>query len=118
MSSSVVHLNLLLKIPPEEVLFDFLTQCGLPLQFGVIDTDDYSFETLRIATAIERAQFPVRDCILASMRHIALLADEAGLEALRTVNEARPRPSECAAPAGCPAAMRDVDVPAPPRSLR
>ena len=89
MSSPVVHLNLLLKIPPEEVLFDFLAQCGLPLQFGVIDTDDYSFETLRIATAIERAPFPVRDCILASMRHIALLADEAGLEALRTVNEAR-----------------------------
>ncbi len=90
MSSSVVHLNLLLKIPPEEVLFDFLAQCGLPLQFGVVDTDDYSYETLRIATAIERAPFPVRDCILASMRHIALLADEADLEALRAVNKARP----------------------------
>ena len=88
MSSSVVHLDLLLKIPPEEVLFDFLAQCGLPLRLGIVDTDGYAYETLRIAAAIERAPSPVRDCILASMRHVALLTDEAGLEALRAVNAA------------------------------
>jgi len=86
-SSSVVHLDLLLKIPPEEVLFDFLAQCGLPLHFSIVDTDGYAYETLRIAAAIERAPSPVRDCILASMQHIALLTDEAGLAALRAVNE-------------------------------
>jgi hypothetical protein len=87
-SSYEVLLNLLLKIPPDEVLFDFLAQCGLPLRFRVVDMESRAYEALLLAAAIERAPSPVRDCILASMRHVALLADEAGLDALRAVNEA------------------------------
>lgn len=88
MSSYEMLLDLLLKIPQDEVLFDFLAQCGLSLRFGVVDTEGRAYEALLIAAAIERAPSPVRDCILASMRHVALLADEAGLKALRIVNEA------------------------------
>lgn len=92
MSSSVVHLDLLLKIPPDDVLFDFLAQCGLPLRHDVEDPAGYAYETLRIAAAIERAPSPVRDCVLASMRHVALLADDTGLAALRAANEAHASP--------------------------
>lgn len=88
MSSSVVHLDLLLKIPPDEVLFDFLAQCGLSLHFDIVDTSDHAYVTQRIASAIERAPSTVRDCVLASMRQIALLADDTGLQALRAANEA------------------------------
>ena len=88
MSSSVVPFDLLLKMPPDDVLYDFLAQCGLSLRRSVVDPEDVSLETLRIAASIERAPTPVRDCIVASLRHIAFLADEAGLEALRAVNEA------------------------------
>jgi hypothetical protein len=89
-SSSVVHLDLLLKIPPDDVLFDFLTECGLPLHFREADDDGSINTKLRIVAAIERAPVQVRDCILASLRQIALLADEAGLEALRAASAARP----------------------------
>ena len=35
MSSSMSYLELLLKIPPDEVLLDFLAQCGLTLSFEI-----------------------------------------------------------------------------------
>lgn len=82
MSSPVMYLNLLLKLPPDEVLFDFLAQCGLTLHTVDAD-DDKTCETLRIAIEIERAPLSVRDCILAGLRQVALLADAAGLDALR-----------------------------------
>lgn len=81
MSSPVMHLDLLLKLPPDEVFFDFLAQCGLALH--TLDADDDACERLRIAVEIERAPLSVRDCILAGLRQIALLADAAGLDALR-----------------------------------
>lgn len=81
-------LNLLLNIPPDEVLFDFLAQCGLSLRFDSVDTDGYVAERLRIVTKIEHAAAPVRDRIQVSMRHIALLADAVGLDALRAASEA------------------------------
>ena len=88
MSSSVVPFDLLLKIPSDDVLYDFLAQCGLSLPRCAVDPDDVSLEMLRIAASIERAPTHARECVLASLRHITLLADEAGLQALRAVNEA------------------------------
>ena len=90
MSSPVMYLNLLLKILPDEVMFDFLAQCGLTLHAIGTDDDDDARETLRIVIAIERAPLSVRDGILAGLHQIALLADEAGLEALRAVSAAHP----------------------------
>lgn len=88
MSSSMFYLELLLKIPPDEVLLDFLAQCGLTLSFGIEGPEGDLYKRLRIATAIERAPAPVRGCILLGMRHVALLADDVGLAALRAANEA------------------------------
>ncbi len=88
MSSSMFYLELLLKIPPDEVLLDFLAQCGLTLSFEIERPEGDAYKRLRIATAIERAPESVRGCILAGMRHVALLADAAGLDALRAANEA------------------------------
>ena len=90
MSSHVMYLNLLLKIPPDEVFFDFLAQCGLTLHTVDAEADDDTCETLRIVIAIERAPLSVRDGILAGLHHIALLADEAGLDALRAAAAAAP----------------------------
>lgn len=86
MSSS--DLNLLLNIPPDEVLFDFLAQCGLSLHFGGTEAGREANQQRRIMVEIERAGAPVRDRILVSMRHIALLADAVGLDALRAASEA------------------------------
>lgn len=88
MSSSVVPLDVLLKIAPDQLLLDFLTQCGLSLPRSVADTDDPTLSTLRIATAIQRAAAAVRDCAVASLQRIAHLIDAAGRRALRAVNEA------------------------------
>lgn len=85
-------LNLLSSIAPDDVLYDFLARCGLPVRFGIADTANETSVTRRIVTAIERAPSPVRDCVVASLRRIALLADDAGLAALRAVNEARAEP--------------------------
>lgn len=82
-SSPVMHLDLLLKIPPDEVLFDFLEQCGLILQAADVDVGDDVCERLRIAVAIELAPAAVRGAVLAGLRHVAALADAAGLTALR-----------------------------------
>ncbi|WP_448229148.1 hypothetical protein [Pseudoxanthomonas mexicana] len=92
MSSSMFHLQLLLKIRPDDVLYDFLARCGLPVRFGVAEADDDVSVIRRIVAAIECAPSPVRDCVLASLHRISLLADEAGLEALRAVNEAHSGP--------------------------
>lgn len=81
MSSPMKHLDLLQKIPPDEVMLDFLAQCGLVLRD--VDADDAACATLHIAIEIERAPLSVRDCILAGLRKVALLADTAGLNALR-----------------------------------
>ena len=88
MSSPVMHLDLLLKLPPDEVLFDFLAQCGLALH--TLDADDDACERLRIAVEIERAPLMVRENILAAFHQIALLADETGLDALREAAAAAP----------------------------
>lgn len=88
MSSSMFYLELLLKIPPDEVLLDFLAQCGLTLSFEIERPEGDAYKRLRIATAIERAPESVRGCILAGLRHVALLADATGLDALRAANEA------------------------------
>ena len=87
-SSRVMHLDLLLKLPPDEVFFDFLAQCGLALH--TLDADDAACERLRIAVEIERAPLMVRESILAAFHQIALLADETGLEALREAAAAAP----------------------------
>lgn len=95
MSSFQMPLNLLKllsSITPDDVLYDFLERCGLPVRFGIVDTDDSAYETLRIVAAIEHAPSPIRDCVMASMRHVALLADEAGLAALRAANAAHGSP--------------------------
>jgi hypothetical protein len=81
-SSPMKYLDLLLKIPPDEVMLDFLAQCGLVLRD--VDADDAACATLHIAIEIERAPLSVRDGILAGLRQVALLADMAGLNALRT----------------------------------
>lgn len=91
-SSIEVPLNVLSKIPPDDVLFDFLARCGLSIRFGIVDTDDAPSVIRQIVAEIERAPTPVRECVLASLRRIALLADEAGLAALRDVNEAHAGP--------------------------
>lgn len=88
MSSPVMHLDLLLKLPPDEVFFDFLAQCGLALH--TLDADDDACERLRIAVEIERAPLMVRENILAASHQIALLADETGLDALREAAAAAP----------------------------
>lgn len=88
MSSPVMHLDLLLKLPPDEVFFDFLAQCGLALH--TLDADDDACERLRIAVEIERAPLMVRENILAASHQIALLADETGLNALREAAAAAP----------------------------
>jgi hypothetical protein len=102
-SSPVMYLDLLLKLPPDEVFFDFLAQCGLALH--TLDADDDACERLRIAVEIERAPVMVRESILAAFHHIALLADETGLDALREAAAAAPgrvRPLHLAdAPAQC-----------------
>ena len=90
MSSPVMYLNLLLRIPPNDILFDFLAQCGLSLHCDTLDAEGFASEKLQIAAAIELAPTPVRDCILASLHQIALLADEAGLVALRAASAAHP----------------------------
>ncbi len=61
MSSPVMHLDLLLKLPPDEVFFDFLAQCGLALH--TLDADDHACERLRIGVEIERAPLMVRESI-------------------------------------------------------
>lgn len=81
MSSPVMYLDVLLQLSPDEVLFDFLAQCGLTLLAADIKNDTNVM--LRIAAEIERAPLSVRECILAAFRRVALLADEAGLDALR-----------------------------------
>jgi hypothetical protein len=81
-------LKLLLNIPPDEVLFDFLAQCGLSLHFVGADADSDANAQRRVMAEIKRADAPVRDCILASIRHIGLLADAAGLDALRAASAA------------------------------
>ena len=88
MSSTVMHLDLLLKIPPDEVLFDFLARCGMTLR--AVDADDDACEALRIAIEIERAPVSVRESVLAGLRHVALLADMAGLDALRSIAAVAP----------------------------
>ena len=88
-----MHLDLLLKLPPDEVFFDFLAQCGLALH--ALDADDDACERLRIAVEIERAPLMVRESILAAFHRGA---------------EAR-QPS---APSGRARAVRAVDVPASP----
>jgi hypothetical protein len=89
-SSPVMHLDLLLKLPPDEVLFDFLAQCGLTLHAVDDASDGNVYEKLRIAIAIELAPEPIRDAVVASLRDVALLADAEGLEALRTVSKRAP----------------------------
>lgn len=86
-SSPVMHLDLLLKLPPDEVLFDFLAQCGLRLHAVDDASDGNVYEKLRIAIAIELAPEPIRDAVVASLRDVALLADAEGLVALRTVSK-------------------------------
>ena len=81
------HLNLLLKLPPDEALFDFLAQCGVTLHAVDDASDGHVYEKLRIAIAIELATAPVRDAVVASLRDVALLADAEGLEALRTASK-------------------------------
>lgn len=88
MSSSVVQLDVLLEILPDEVLIDFLSMCGMPLHFVTGDKGNASDQKPSLAAAIERAPTPVRDCVLANLRQVLLLADDAGLEALRAVNAA------------------------------
>jgi hypothetical protein len=80
-SSPVMHLDLLLKLPPDEVFFDFLAQCGLALH--TLDAEDDACERLRIAVEIERAPLMVRESVLTGFRQITMLADKTGLEALR-----------------------------------
>lgn len=92
MSSLEMPLNLLLNITPDDVLYDFLARCGLPARFGIGDADDEGAVIGRIAAAIEHAPPPVRGCVLASLRRIALLSDDAGLTALRAVNETHAKP--------------------------
>jgi hypothetical protein len=87
-SSSVVPLDVLLKIAPDHLLLSFLAQCGLSLPRSVADTDDHTLATLRIAAAIQRAATAVRDCVVASLHRIARLVDAAGREALRLANDA------------------------------
>ena len=89
-SSLVMHLDLLLKLPPDEVLFDFLAQCGLTLHAVDDASDGNVYEKLRIAIAIELAPEPIRDAVVASLRDVALLADAEGLVALRTVSKRAP----------------------------
>jgi hypothetical protein len=91
-SSSVVPLDVLLKISPDHLLLDLLARCGLSLPRSVADTDDHTLATLRIAAAIQRAATTVRDCIVASLHRIARLVDTAGREALRRANHAIARP--------------------------
>jgi hypothetical protein len=86
-SSSVVPLDVLLKLSPDHLLLEFLAQCGLSLPRSVADTDDHTLNTLRIAAAIQRAAAAVRECVVASLRRIARLVDAAGRQALRAVNE-------------------------------
>ncbi len=83
-----MYLDVLLKIPPDEVLFDFLAQCGLKLH--AVDADGNTCETLRIVVEIERAPHSVRTRILAGLHQVALLADEAGLDALRAIVAVHP----------------------------
>ena len=92
MSSSLFYLDLLLNIPPDEVLLDFLAQCGLTLSFDVDGPEGETYKRLRIATAIERAPASVRDRVLVGMHYVALLADAAGLTALRAANAAQTGP--------------------------
>ena len=91
MSSSVVPLDVLLKISPDHLLLDFLAQCGLSLPRSVADTEDHTLDTLRIAAAIQRAATPVRDCVVASLHRVARLVDAAGRQALRSANDAQGR---------------------------
>jgi hypothetical protein len=90
-SSSVVPLDVLLKIAPDHLLLNFLTQCGLSLPPSVADTDDHTLKTLRIGAAIQRAATAVRDCIVEGLCRIARLVDAAGRQALRSVNDAHGR---------------------------
>ena len=90
MSSPVVHLNLLLKLSPDEVLFDFLAKCGLTLNAVDSKSDGDVYEKLWVAIAIELAPTPVRDAVVASMRQVALLANDEGLAALRVACDRAP----------------------------
>lgn len=85
-----MHLELLLKLPLDEVLLDFLAQCGLKLHAVDNASDGNAYEKLRIAIAIELAPEPIRDAVVASLRDVALLADAVGLDALRTVSKRAP----------------------------
>lgn len=92
MSSSVVPLDVLLKISPDHLLLSLLARCGLSLPPSVADTNDHILSTLRIVAAIERAATAVRDCVVASLHRIARLVDAAGRQALRRANDALARP--------------------------
>jgi hypothetical protein len=87
-SSSVVQLDVLLEILPDEVLVDFLSMCGMSLYFGAWNTGTAFDQKPSLAAVIERAPSAVRDCVLTNLRQVLLLADDAGLEALRAVNAA------------------------------
>ena len=82
MSSSAIHFEFLLKLTPDQVMYDFLAQCGLRLQTGQMAGENLVHEKLRIAVAIECAPSSVRDLVLARMRRVLQLSDEAGMAAL------------------------------------
>ncbi len=82
MSSSAIHFEFLLKLTPDEVMYDFLAQCGLRLQTGLMAGENLIHEKLRIAVAIECAPLSVRDLAQARMRRVLQLSDEAGMAAL------------------------------------
>jgi len=47
-----MHLDLLLKLPPDEVFFDFLAQCGLALH--TLDADDDACERLVLTCGLPK----------------------------------------------------------------
>ena len=90
MSSPVKYLDVLLKIPPDDVLYDFLAQCGLTLPTLDANVDEGICKTLRIVVEIERAPLAVRTAIIAGLQKIAMLADDSGLGALRAAAAGSP----------------------------
>ncbi|MBX3713067.1 MAG: hypothetical protein KF800_13990 [Lysobacter sp.] len=84
MSSSVVQLDVLLEILPDDVLIDFLSMCGMSFHDKACGKDG-PVDHCSLSAAIEHAPFSVRQCVEKNLREIALLADDAGLEALRAV---------------------------------
>lgn len=91
-SSSVVEPEVLSEVLPDEVLVDFLLMCGMPPHLLAGDDDPPLENRPSLAALIDCAPSSVRDCVLANLRQVSLLADDAGLQALRAANAARGNP--------------------------